>query len=550
MRLPPAPIVAALLLLAPRPASAQRTDAIVFIRVFATARAEGETVWKKTFDRSGIEIGTGSGFLVSAAGYIVTNHHVVSGEDFEVRVDGRPVKVNLSIERIEAVFASGQQFEASLVATDPASDLAVLSIGGGSAFPYVPLGDSDAVSPGARVDALGFPFGRALEIGRARAPDVSPAASVTAGTVSAIRAGDDGQPRYLQFTNAINPGNSGGPIVDAEGYALGVVQMKAARAEGIGFAIAINRVKDFLERNGLDTTLPSRRLALGPPASFAAKGLRLRMPYGFQDESPFRLRIEASSPSTTGIALHVDRVASRLSLAQLERGLLDGWVFGTAPFEADAERTPDQPPQRVAGRARGVGALRTQPARMLYLLAEIGDERIVARYVGPAEQVAFNTGALVASLASIEADAMLGPRAAPPARWSVHDLPAPAGPAVPLPAGWVREPDAPLGCRGRVAAAYALAASPPRDYTQSLRAAWWPTDNAADASALCLGPEVPVRDGAYRFVIGWAGMSYRVEGQFLRRGDVVVQIEAVAPDERGAGLAGALAEWRRALEAR
>ena len=85
---------------------------------------------------------------------------------------------------------------------------------------------------------------------------------MTRGSVSAARSDDAGNTAYLQTSATVNPGNSGGPMVDEDGYVLGVVRLKLRDADGIGFAIPINAVKDFLALSGYDQLLPVER----PPA--------------------------------------------------------------------------------------------------------------------------------------------------------------------------------------------------------------------------------------------------------------------------------------------
>src|SRR2546425_425201 len=97
----------------------------------------------------------------------------------------------------------------------------------GSNLPYVALGDSDVVTTGLQVDALGYPFGRDVEVGRATSvSDLVPNVSTTPGAVSAFRANEAGERRYLQITNSVNPGNSGGPLLDRDGFAVGVIRMR------------------------------------------------------------------------------------------------------------------------------------------------------------------------------------------------------------------------------------------------------------------------------------------------------------------------------------
>lgn len=229
--------VAIAVVLIPRCAAAQRArsaaDATVFIRLIGTVHADiEENGIKRSEDFERVEIGTGSGFVISPFGYVLTNDHVVNGSGLTLTRGARTVKLTLKVSRIEVCFPAGVAAarglaspcaDASISASDPVVDLAVLLVTTPN-LPYVALGDSDVVTTGAPVDALGYPFGRTLEVGKiAAAADLVPEISTTSGTISAMRDSDAGERRYLQVTNNVNPGNSGGPLVDRDGFALGVI---------------------------------------------------------------------------------------------------------------------------------------------------------------------------------------------------------------------------------------------------------------------------------------------------------------------------------------
>jgi len=321
-------------LLVPAATFAQRakspSDAAVFIRIVGSVHAEIEEFGvKRSVDLDRVEIGTGSGFVISPFGYVITNEHVVNdSETIRItKIKGfQESKITLRTSRIDVCFqpevvaaygfATGCS-PASVAASDPGVDLAVLFISG-SNLPYIALGDSDAVTSGLQVDALGYPLGREVEVGKtANVPDLVPNASLTPGAVSALRANDAGDRRYLQITNSVNPGNSGGPLLDRDGFAVGVIRMRLTGASGIAFAIPINDVKDFLESRGLDQVLPSRRLRLGALQSLEAKGIALRLPEAFVDVSPFQSHVE-TAPDGPEITLRIDRVLSPWRPRQLE----------------------------------------------------------------------------------------------------------------------------------------------------------------------------------------------------------------------------------------
>lgn len=160
----------------------------------------------------------GSGVLVDASGLVVTNHHVIEGMT--------DVKVALSDKR---------EFDAEIVLKDPRTDLAVLKIRGGSDFPVLELGDSDATEVGDLVLAVGNPFG----VGQ----------TVTQGIISALartQVGISDFGFFIQTDAAINPGNSGGALVDMNARLIGInsaIYSRSGGSIGIGFAIPVNMVK-------------------------------------------------------------------------------------------------------------------------------------------------------------------------------------------------------------------------------------------------------------------------------------------------------------------
>jgi len=158
--------------------------------------------------------GQGSGFLITADGYILTNSHVVDGAD--------KIKVKLH---------GGREVEAKLIGKDPRSDIAVIKIEG-NGYPFLALGDSDAIEVGEWVIAIGNPFGLSE--------------SITVGIVSAKGRSGIGLADYEDFIQtdaAINPGNSGGPLLNIEGKVIGInsaIYSASGGNLGIGFAVPIN----------------------------------------------------------------------------------------------------------------------------------------------------------------------------------------------------------------------------------------------------------------------------------------------------------------------
>lgn len=536
-------------------------DGLVLIYVDGFVRSETENLRQKDLVRRSVKTVAGSGFLISRAGHIITSYQVISGTNLELIREGHTIRVDIAVKAIEAVFASGQHADAAVVAMDPTRDLAVLSVGGGKAWPFRRIGDSDILAEGTPVHALGLRLGQTHEIGTASEADSGPWASVSPGTVSLVRTGADGKPEFFQLRASIDPWTRGGPIVSDDGYVVGLLQTDGARTDGIATALTINRVKDYLEQYNFDA-LPTQRLTLGPVSSLVKNRLRIQMPYGFEDESQTRLHVEAGSRLTTSLKLRIDRVASPQPLELLERWLLESSALEPPGFGTySATRWGPAVRGRVVGKARRTGVLDGVKASMIYAILDLGgqtdrgSEKIIARYVGPADEVAFNEAVLSTSLATLEADSMLGPRALDPGRWSRYDLPDPVGVGIAFPHGWIVEPGQPFGCSGHVAPVYSVALSPPRDYTQSLRLVWWARDTVANVMAHCFASHEPSRDGTFRRFSSWAGLTYRTDGQFMQLGEDVVLLERVTPvltqqDMRAAGLPAVLSDWRRALESR
>lgn len=166
----------------------------------------------------------GSGFLISADGYIVTNFHVVDGADvIRVTLDEKAAKGKTNVK-------------ATLVGSDEETDLALLKIDVKEKLPYLTFGNSDSLKVGEWVLAIGNPFG--LDH------------SVTAGILSAkgrrINAG--AFDNFLQTDASINPGNSGGPLINMQGEVIGINTAIIASGQGIGFAIPSNMASDIISQ--------------------------------------------------------------------------------------------------------------------------------------------------------------------------------------------------------------------------------------------------------------------------------------------------------------
>jgi serine protease Do len=190
------------------------------------------------FGQTTTSAASGSGFVLTQDGYIVTNYHVIeeAAEDSSVT--------------IEVSFANGDKYDAKLAGGEQDNDVAVLKIEATGLTP-VTLGDSSTLVVGESVYAIGNPLGELTY-------------SFTDGIISALdrlittsSTNDNGQTEtttlnVLQTNCAINPGNSGGPLFDSYGNVVGIVSAKYTQsssgvsAEGLGFALPINDVKDIL----------------------------------------------------------------------------------------------------------------------------------------------------------------------------------------------------------------------------------------------------------------------------------------------------------------
>ncbi|HEX9186775.1 MAG TPA: trypsin-like peptidase domain-containing protein, partial [Vicinamibacteria bacterium] len=386
---------------------------MAFIRVVGDLNVRFTEVYKPSFVQKNVEVGTGSGFVIAPSGLVLTNRHVVRDEPVLRVVEGYEAEVTLESRRIEVAIGPGGSvavLDGAVVAEDAELDLAVLQVTAAD-LPYLPFGDSDAVDPGRPVQVLGFPFGRQVEVGRRSESGVVPQVTVTAGSLSAAREDEEGGRRYLQTDAAVQPGNSGGPMLDEEGYAVGVVRMKLARdatAAGAGFGIPINLVKDFLDAHGLLGLMPVARLRPGVVHSLDWKGLRVELPDGFQDGSPFRLRV-AAGESGDGITFRLDRVATAWDRQALEAALLEGKAL--PGFLPGAGASPVRQVERgrpVRRLGTAVGTLPDgQPFRAEYAVMSLKDEAVLARFLGPPDALAFNLGLLRRSLETLEAGRLL-----------------------------------------------------------------------------------------------------------------------------------------------
>src|SRR5437899_1404950 len=182
----------------------------------------GEEFYERFFRRRPREDtrASGSGVIVDAKGYVLTNNHVIeNAQDITVRL------------------SDGRKFTAKLVGRDPKTDLAVLKVDAPALLPVAELGDSDQLRVGQWAIAIGNPFG----LDR----------TVTVGIVSATarnRVGVATYENFIQTDASINPGNSGGPLLNLDGKVIGINTAIVAAGQGIGFSIPINQAREAMRQ--------------------------------------------------------------------------------------------------------------------------------------------------------------------------------------------------------------------------------------------------------------------------------------------------------------
>ncbi len=209
-----------------RLAASKASAAVVSINTSKAAQKNphGNDPWFKFFfgDKGNeSQAGLGSGVIVNASGYILTNNHVVEGAD-----------------EIEVVLNDSRHTIAKVIGTDPDTDLAILKIEL-DRLPVITLGNSDSLQVGDQVMAIGNPFG----VGQ----------TVTGGIVSALgrnQLGINTFENFIQTDAAINPGNSGGALVDINGNLQGIntaIYSRSGGSMGIGFAIPVSTARLVME---------------------------------------------------------------------------------------------------------------------------------------------------------------------------------------------------------------------------------------------------------------------------------------------------------------
>lgn len=213
--------------------------------------------------------GAGSGVIIAPDGYVLTNHHVVE-----------------NAVKLEVGLTDGNTFQAEVVGSDPATDLAVVRAGAGG-LPAAELGDSDGLRVGQLVIAIGNPFGFQ--------------STISTGVISALGRALRSQTgrlieNVIQTDVPLNPGNSGGPLVDSRGRVVGINTAIIAMAQGISFAVPVNTahwvVGEILTRGKV------RRAYLGLSAQVRPVGRRLQRYFELSTATAVEvISVEANGPA-------------------------------------------------------------------------------------------------------------------------------------------------------------------------------------------------------------------------------------------------------------
>ena len=271
-------------------------QAVAFISV--ERRLPGDTSGR------GTRGGTGSGFLFTPDGYLLTNSHVVHGAT-----------------HIRVTLADRATFDADLVGDDPGSDLAVLRIGSAEPLPHVELGESGKLRVGQIAIAVGNPLGLAQ--------------TVTTGVVSALGRSlrsNSGRMIYdvIQTDAALNPGNSGGPLINSAGQVIGVNTAIIPGAQAICFATAIDTAKWVIMQ--IFAYGRVRRAYIGVAGTTTPVSRRMQRYFGLTAVSGVRVvEVGKGSPAALGglrtddIVVAIDAIAVD-SVDGLQRTLDASWI--------------------------------------------------------------------------------------------------------------------------------------------------------------------------------------------------------------------------------
>ena len=337
---------------------------------------------------------SGSGFLLTADGEILTNQHVVDGA-----------------ERLNVKLADGRSLRARVIGADPDTDVALIKVDGVSGLPVAELGDSSALRPGEWVCAIGNPL--AYEH------------TVTVGVVSSLgrKLFDESFDDYIQTDAAIDFGNSGGPLINAAGQVIGINTAISSEGNDIGFAVPINQAREILGQlrqrgrvvrgyigvnlRDVDADL-QRSLRLGTARGVLVEDVTAGSPAeraglrrydviaavdgrGVQDTSALIRDIASREPGSR-VALQVVREgrAQEVEVGLVERPLRDGPESPSPPSPADPARDGE----------RGIGVTvqeLTRPVRTRWKLPAALSGVMVARVapLSPADEADLHLGDVI-----------------------------------------------------------------------------------------------------------------------------------------------------------
>lgn len=187
--------------------------------------------WTIFGPQSGVATSFGSGVVIFEDGFVVTNYHVVK--------DAQELRVRFDPAQDETVYP------AQLISAVPEEDLALIKIEGDGPFPTVPLGTSDDLMIAEPVIAIGNPYGQSMTVSR----------GIISGKHRDVAADGLNFTDLIQTDASINPGNSGGPLLNINGQLIGINTVVNRAAENMGFAIAVDRVREVLEESLLSPTM-------------------------------------------------------------------------------------------------------------------------------------------------------------------------------------------------------------------------------------------------------------------------------------------------------
>jgi serine protease Do len=341
-------------------------------------------------DAPSVPRGVGSGFIISADGFILSNHHVVEGAD-EVFVS----------------MTDGREFKAKIVGSDQRTDVALLKIEAKN-LPTLPLGDPSRLKVGAWVVAIGSPFG--LEN------------TVTAGIVSAKGRDTGDYLPFIQTDVAVNPGNSGGPLLNLDGEVIGInsqIYSRTGGFMGISFAIPIDEANSVAQQLKASGRVVRGRIgvAIGEVTHEVAEALGLKAASGalvrsVDPEGPARKA--GIEPGDIVLSFAGNKVARMSDLPRLvgktppgrtvpvevwrrgEKIKLSVSVVELAPETQAQAATPTPPEEAVVNNWLGLGIrdLTEEGRKRLNLKAGV----VISKVSGPSERSGIRQGDIILSV--------------------------------------------------------------------------------------------------------------------------------------------------------